>query len=251
VTDSNVFHLAHPGTFADPLTEVLRNGGRGLLPQGVEAEGAGVLSCHADKLTDDGRQRLVRHGHLPEREIVTGIGPVAVRCPRVRDRVGAGAERIRFSSAILPPYARRSKSLEVLIPILYLKGVSTGDFEEALLALLGKDAGGLSASTIARLKDAWSDEHLRWSKRDLSAKRYVYFWADGIHVQARLEDDAQCLLVIIGATPEGKKELVGLIDGVRESTQSWRELLLDLKRRGLAIGPELSVADGALGRNHP
>jgi transposase-like protein len=206
-----------------------------------------LLGCHADKLTDDGRQRLVRHGHLPEREIMTGIGPVAVRCPRVRDRVGEGSERIRFSSAILPPYARRSKSLEVLIPILYLKGVSTGDFEEALVALLGKDAGGLSASTIGRLKEAWSDEHVRWSKRDLSAKRYVYFWADGIHVQARLQDEAQCLLVIIGATPEGKKELVGLIDGVRESAQSWRELLLDLKRRGLAMAPELAVADGALG----
>jgi putative transposase len=247
VTDSNVFRLSQPGTFSDPLTEVLRNGARALLSQAVEAEVAALLNRHADQLTDDGRQRLVRHGHLPEREIVTGIGPVAVRCPRVRDRVGDGPERIRFSSAILPPYARRSKSLEVLIPILYLKGVSTGDFQEALLALLGKDAGGLSASTIGRLKDAWSDEHARWSKRDLSAKRYVYFWADGIHVQARLEDDAQCLLVIIGATPEGKKELVGLIDGVRESTQSWRELLLDLKRRGLAVGPELSVADGALG----
>ena len=179
----------------------------------------------------------MRHGHLPEREIMTGIGPVAVRCPRVRDRGGEGSERIRFSSAILPPYARRSKSLEVLIPILYLKGVSTGDFEEALAALLGKDAGGLSASTIARLKDVWSDEHVRWSKRDLSAKRYVYFWVDGIHVQARLEDAAQCILVIIGATPEGKKELVGLTDGVRESAQSWRELLLDLKRRGLARRP--------------
>jgi len=247
VTNSNVFQLSQPGTLSDPLTEVLRNGARALLSQAVEAEVAALLNHHADQLTDDGRRRLVRHGHLPEREIVTGIGPIAVRCPRVRDRVGDGSERIRFSSAILPPYARRSKSLEVLIPILYLKGISTGDFEEALLALLGKDAGGLSASTIGRLKDAWSDEHARWSKRDLSAKRYVYFWADGIHVQARLEDDAQCLLVIIGATPEGKKELVGLIDGVRESTHSWRELLLDLKRRGLAIGPELVVADGALG----
>ena len=247
MTDTNVLQLSQPGTFADPLTEVLRNGARALLAQAVEAEVATLLSCHADKLTDDGRQRLVRHGHLPEREIVTGIGPVAVRCPRVRDRVGVGEERIRFTSAILPPYARRSKSLEVLIPVLYLKGISTGDFEEALAALLGKNAGGLSASTIARLKDSWSDEHARWSKRDLSAKRYVYFWVDGIHVQARLEDDAQCLLVIIGATPEGKKELVGLIDGVRESAQSRKELLLDLKRRGLAMGPELAVADGALG----
>src|SRR6266404_5766360 len=247
MTDTNVFQLSQPGSFADPLTEVLRSGARALLRQAVEAEVAAFLSSHADKLTADGRARWVRHGHLPEREIVTGIGPVAVRCPRVRDRAADGGERIRFSSAILPPYARRSKSLEVLIPILYLKGISTGDFAEALGALLGKDAGGLSASTIGKLKDAWSNEHVRWSKRDLSAKRYVYFWADGIHVQARLEDDAQCLLVIIGATPEGKKELVGLIEGVRESAQSWRELLLDLKRRGLAIGPELAVADGALG----
>jgi transposase-like protein len=247
VTQDNVIKLAQPGTFSDPLTEILRNGARALLAHAVEAEVAGFLGGHADKLTADGRARLVRHGHLPEREIVTGIGPVAVRCPRVRDRAADGGERIRFSSAILPPYARRSKSLEVLIPILYLKGVSTGDFEEALVALLGKDAGGLSASTIGRLKEAWSDEHARWSKRDLSAKRYVYFWVDGIHVQARLEDEAQCLLVIIGATPEGKKELVGLIDGVRESSQSWKGLLLDLKRRGLSMGPELAVADGALG----
>jgi transposase-like protein len=247
VTETNVFQLSQPGSFIDPLTEVLRDGARALLTQAVEAEVATLLGRYADESTDEGRQRLVRHGHLPEREIMTGIGPVAVRCPRVRDRVGKGSERIRFSSAILPPYARRSKSLEVLIPILYLKGVSTGDFEEALVALLGKDAGGLSASTIGRLKEAWSQEHTRWSKRDLLAKRYVYFWVDGIHVQARLEDDAQCLLVIIGATPEGKKELVGLTDGVRESTRSWKELLLDLKRRGLSMGPELAVADGALG----
>src|SRR5206468_5104017 len=172
---------------------------------------------------------------------------VAGRCPRVRDRISKGSERICFSSAILPPYARRSKSLEVLIPILYLKGISSGDFEEALVALLGKDAGGLSASTITRLKEAWSEEHARWSKRDLSAKRYVYFWVDGIYVQARLEDEAQCLLVIIGATAEGKKELVGLSDGIRESAQSWKELLLDLKRRGLTMAPQLAVADGALG----
>jgi putative transposase len=247
VTDTNVLQLSQPGAFSDPLTEVLRSGARALLVQAVDAEVAALLSVHAEELTADGRRRLVRHGYLPEREIMTGIGPVAVRCPRVRDRLGEGSERIRFSSAILPPYARRSKSLEVLLPILYLKGVSSGQFEEALIALLGKDAGGLSASTIARLKEAWSEEHARWSRRDLSAKRYVYFWVDGIHIQARLEDNAQCLLVIIGATPEGKKELVGLIDGVRESGQSWRELLLDLKRRGLTIAPELAVADGALG----
>jgi putative transposase len=247
VTETNVFQLAQPGSFTDSLTEVLRDGACALLARAVEAEVAEVLAKYAELKTDDGRQRLVRHGHLPEREIMTGIGPVAVRQPRVRDRAGTGEERIRFTSAILPPYARRSKSLEVLIPVLYLKGISTGDFEEALAAMLGKDAPGLSATTIGRLKDAWSDEHVRWSRRDLSTKRYVYFWADGIHIQARLEDDAQCLLVIIGATPEGKKELVGLTDGVRESAQSWKELLLDLKRRGLAIGPELAVADGALG----
>src|SRR5690349_11973311 len=178
---------------------------------------------------------------------MTGIGGVTVRCPRVRDRVSQAAERLRFWSAILPRYARRTKSLEVLIPLLYLKGISTGAFEEALAALLGKDAGGLSAATVSRLKEAWLEEHVRWSKRDLSAKHYVYFWVDGIHVQARLEDDAQCLLVIIGATAEGKKELVGLADGIRESAQSWKELLLDLKRRGLTIDPQLAVADGALG----
>jgi len=247
VTDTNVIKLAQPGTFTDSLTEILRNGAHALLTQAVEVEVADFLSRYANLKTEVGRQRVVRHGHLPEREIMTGIGPVAVRQPRVRDREATDVERIRFSPTILPPYARRTKSLEVLIPILYLKGVSTGDFEEALSALLGKDAGGLSASTIARLKEAWIDEHARWLDRDLSAKRYVYFWVDGIYVQARLEADAQCLLVIIGATPEGKKELVGLADGIRESAQSWKELLLDLKRRGLTMGPQLAVADGALG----
>ena len=227
----------------------MRNGARALLAHAVEAEVADFLGTHADLKTEDGHRRVVRHGHLPEREVMTGIGPVAVRQPRVRDRQAASddPERIHFTPAILPPYARRSKSLEMLIPILYLKGISTGDFEEALTALLGKDAPGLSASTIARLKDVWVDEHKRWNKRDLSAKRYVYAWADGIHLQARLEDDAQCILVIIGATPEGKKELIGFIDGTRESAHDWRTLLLDLKRRGLAIAPELAVADGALG----
>ena len=247
MSDDTVLKLSQPSTFSDPLTEVLRSGARSLLARAVEAEVAAFLDGHSEARTEEGRRRLVRHGHLPEREIMTGIGPVAVRAPRVRDRTGQGADRIRFSSALLPPYARRSKSLEVLIPVLYLKGISTGDFAEALAALLGPDAGGLSASTVARLTEVWADEHAHWLKRDLSARHYVYFWADGIHVQARLEDDAQCLLVIIGATPEGKKELVGLIDGVRESAQSWRELLLDLKRRGLAVAPELAIADGALG----
>ena len=231
MTETNVIKLAQPGTFTDSLTEILRNGARVLLAQAVETEVADFLGRYADLKTAAGHQRVVRHGHLPEREIMTGIGPVAVRQPRVRDREAGGGERIRFSPAILPPYARRTKSLEVLIPILYLKGISTGDFEEALGALLGKDAGGLSASTIARLKEAWADEHARWLDRDLSAKRYVYVWADGIYVQARLEDDAQCLLVIIGATAEGKKELVGLADGVRESAQFARTPLDDTARK--------------------
>ena len=208
MSDNTVLKLSQPSTFSDPLTEVLRSGARSLLARAVEAEVAVFLDGHSEARTEEGRRRLVRHGHLPEREIMTGIGPVAVRAPRIRDRTGQGADRIRFSSALLPPYARRSKSLEVLIPVLYLKGISTGDFAEALAALLGPDAGGLSASTVARLTEVWADEHAHWLKRDLSARHYVYFWADGIHVQARLEDDAQCLLVIIGATPEGKKELV-------------------------------------------
>jgi transposase-like protein len=249
VSDANVVKLLQPGSFADPLTEVLRNGARALLAQAVEAEVGEFLAKHIDLKTASGLGRVVRHGHLPERAVMTGIGPVGVRQPRVRDRgvAAESVERIRFTPAILPPYARRSRSLEVLIPILYLKGISTGDFEEALAALLGKDAPGLSASTIARLKEVWLDEHEHWRKRDLSAKRYVYVWADGIYLQARLEDAKQCILVIIGATPEGKKELLGFTDGARESAQDWRELLLDLKNRGLVIAPELAVADGALG----
>jgi putative transposase len=175
VPDSNVIKLAQPGVFTDSLTEILRSGARALLTQAVEAEVAEFLAKHADLKTETGHQRVVRHGHLPEREIVTGIGPVAVRQPRVRDRASGDGERIRYSPAIVPRYARRSRSLEVLIPILYLKGISTGDFEEVLAALVG-DAPGLSASTIVRLKEVWTEEHARWQKRDLSAKRYVYCW---------------------------------------------------------------------------
>ena len=226
--------LSQPSTFSDPLTEVLRSGARSLLAQAVEAEVAALLDGHSEARTEEGRRRMVRHGHLPEREIMTGIGPVAVRAPRVRDRTALGADRIRFSSALLPPYARRSKSFEVLIPVLYLKGISTGDFAEALAALLGPDAGGLSASTVARLTEVWADEHAHWLKRDLSGRHYVYFWADGIHVQDRLEDDAQCLLVIIGATPEGtvrskgclsNKTALAMVFKLAQAAQnSWRRL---------------------------
>ncbi|MBU2582286.1 MAG: IS256 family transposase [Alphaproteobacteria bacterium] len=245
----NVTRLIQPGTFDDQLTQVLRNGAKALLAKAVEAEVADFLAKHAECKTEDGRQRVVRHGHLPEREVMTGIGPVAVRQPRIRDREAAASDpgRIRFSPSILPPYMRRSKSIETLLPVLYLKGISTGDFSEALAALLGKDAAGLSALAIGRLKDGWLDEHARWQKRDLSARRYVYVWADGIHLEARLEDEKQCILVLIGATPEGRKELVGFTDGARESAHDWRELLLDLKRRGLDAQPKLVIADGALG----
>jgi len=249
VSKDNVVQLIQPGAFQDQLTEVLRRGACNLLAQAVEVEVAEFLAMHAALKTDDGRTRVVRHGHLPEREVMTGIGPVAVRQPRVRDRQAAADDpaRIRFSPSILPPYMRRSRSIETLLPILYLKGISTGDFSEALCALLGKDAGGLSASTIGRLKDGWQEDHARWKARDLSGKRYVYIWADGIHLEARLEDEKQCILVLIGATPEGKKELVGFVDGARESAHDWRGLLLDLKRRGLDGRPELAIADGGLG----
>lgn len=249
MSNTNVTKLVQPGTFSDQLTDILRDGARTLLAQAVKAEVADFVAGHANLKTDAGHQRVVRHGHLPEREVMTGIGPVAVRQPRVRDReVSAqNVDCIKFTPAILPPYARRSKSLDVLLPILYLKGISTGDFSEALAALLGSDAPGLSASTITRLKDVWADEHAQWQTRSLDARHYVYVWADGIHLQARLTDEKQCILVIIGATPEGKKELIGFTDGTRESMHDWRELLLDLKRRGLAHAPKLAVADGALG----
>ena len=249
MSEDRVVELRHPGSFSeDPLTAVLRSGAQRLLAQAVEMEVTAFIAAHGDLEDDAGRHRVVCHGHHRERRVQTGIGPVAVRCPRVRDRGGAGeAGKIRFTSAILPPYLRRAKSIEELLPWLYLKGISTGDFTEALAALLGPDAPGLSASTITRLKDVWQGELARWEKRDLSARRYLYFWADGIYFQPRMEHDKQCILVIIGADQWGRKELLAIADGYRESAQSWRELLLDLKRRGLEVAPELAVGDGALG----
>ena len=246
--NSKVVRLRQPEEIDDPLTAILRAGARRLLEQAIEAEVDSFLASMKDVRLPDGRERVVRHGHGPERTIQTGIGPVPVRRAKVRDRGGAEAgERVRFTSAILPRWARRTKSLDALLPVLYLRGVSTGDFQEALSALLGKDAPNLSPSVIGRLKEEWAADYARWQRRDLSARRYVYIWADGVYLQARMEPVAECMLVIIGATPEGRKELVGFQVGVRESAQSWRELLVDIQARGLTIAPELAVADGALG----
>ena len=252
MSGTTVVPLRHPDTIEDPLTAVLRSGARRLLAQAVEAEAEAFLAEMKGLRLPDGRERVVRHGHGPERLVQTGIGPVPVRRVKIRDRgagTGAdeGAERIRFTSAILPRWARRTRSLDALLPVLYLRGVSTGDFGEALAALLGRDAPNLSPSAIARLRGEWEAEHARWQRRDLSARRYVYVWADGVYLQARMEPQAECMPVLIGATPEGKKELVGFQVGMRESAQSWRELLAGLKARGLAIAPELATGDGALG----
>jgi len=248
-SSSTVVSLRQPETIDDPLTAILRSGARRLLAQAVEAEAEAFLAAMQDTRLADGRERLVRHGHGPERVIQTGIGPVAVQRVRLRDRGAgeAGADRIRFTSAILPRWARRTRSLDALLPILYLRGVSMGDFQETLAALLGRDAPNLSPSVIARLRGEWEADFARWQRRDLSARHYVYVWADGVYLQARMEPQAECMLVLIGATPEGKKELLGFQVGVRESAQSWRELLVGLKARGLVIAPELATGDGALG----
>jgi putative transposase len=246
--DSTVVRFPQSEVVDDPLSEVLRAGARRLLAQAIEAEADAFLAEMADRRLADGRARFVRHGHGPERTIQTGIGAIAVQRVKVRDRAPAeGERRVRFTSRILPRWARRTRSLDALLPVLYLRGVSTGDFQEALAALLGRDAPNLSPSVITRLKSDWQAEYERWQKRDLSARRYAYLWADGVYLQARMEPQAECMLVIIGATPEGRKELVGFQVGTRESAQSWRELLVGLKARGLAIPPELAVGDGALG----
>lgn len=248
-TDTTIVTFPHPDTLDDPLTLVLREGARRLLAQAVEAEAEAFLAAMANERLVDGRARLVRHGHGPERMIQTGIGPVSVNRVKLRDRAAevSGDDRITFTSAILPKWARRTKSLDALLPVLYLRGISTGDFQETLAALLGKDAPNLSPSVIGRLKEEWQSDYDRWQRRDLSARHYVYIWADGVYLQARMEDDAACMLVVIGATPEGRKELVGFQVGVRESAQSWRELLIDLKARGLSVAPQIAVGDGALG----
>ena len=232
----------------DVLTEILREGAQKMLGTAIEAEVEAYIAQHANQRDAQSHRLVVRNGHKAERAIQTGIGPVTVRQPRVDDqRTHDSGERIRFTSKILPPYLRKTKSIEELIPWLYLKGVSTGDFSEALASLLGPEAPGLSASTVVRLKEIWQRDYEAWNKRSLADKRYVYFWVDGIHFNIRLEEDRQCILVVMGATPEGKKELVAIQDGYRESEQSWKELLLDVKARGLEGDPKLAIGDGALG----
>ncbi len=233
----------------DPLTELAREGARRMLAEALVAEADAFVASFVEERLPDGRQRVVRHGFGPERHIQTGIGGIEVRRPKVRDRASDApeVEKARFTSNILPKWARRSPSLDALLPVLYLRGVSTGDFQEALSALLGPDAPNLSPNVISRLTAGWQKDYDAWRRRDLSARRYVYIWADGVYLQARMEPEAECILVIIGATPEGKKELLGFQVGARESAQSWRELLVDIKSRGLAAAPEIAVGDGAMG----
>jgi transposase-like protein len=227
----------------DPLTALLRNGARELILQAVDAELLTLLEEHAERRLSDGRQAVVRNGYLPARTIQTGIGDVEVKVPKVRDRSGSG---IRFNSTLLPPYLKRSRSIEELLPWLYLKGISTGDYQEALGALLGEQAKGLSANTISRLKSQWQSEYHSWRQQDLTGKRYVYWWVDGVYSNIRM-DERLCLLVIIGVTEHGRKELVAVEDGYRESEASWHELLVGLRSRGLTIAPKLAVGDGAMG----
>ena len=243
----------------DVLTGILRDGAQRLLGQAIDAEVEVWIERHAGLKDDRGRRQVVKNGHHPTRRLVTGVGPVEVTQPRVWDRrmvgrnetgeaVDAHGQAVeRFRSSILPPYLRKTKAIEELIPWLYLKGVSTGAFAEALQALVGVDAAGLSATTITRLMTGWQDEYQAWNRRSLEGRHYVYLWADGIYFNIRLEEDRQCILVLMGATADGRKELIAVADGHRESEQSWYSLLLDCKQRGLTIDPKLATADGAMG----
>ena len=242
----NVIPLPSPGKVENArsiLEEIAREGALRMLQAALVSE-ADEFVRRFDRLVDnEGKRVVVRNGYLPEREIVTGMGPLSVKKPRVRDRTG---ER-RFTSKILPPFMRRVPSIDALIPVLYLKGVSTADFSEALAAILGPNAAGLSAANIVRLKEGWQKEFDNWSKRDLTDKRYVYMWADGIYFNVRLDKDRPCILVLMGATKDGKKELIAVWDGHRESKISWQTVLRELKRRGLSAAPHLAIGDGALG----
>jgi putative transposase len=227
------------------LDDLIQRGARQIIQQAIEAELATLLEQYGNVKTLDGRRAVVRNGYLPEREVVTAIGPVPVKVPKVRDRSGSG---VKFNSNIVPPYIRKSSRVSAALPWLYLRGVSTGDMSEALSVLLGEQAKGLSPNVVSRLKAQWAEEHLLWNRRDLSGARWVYWWADGIHTGLRSDDsDGQCLLVIIGVKPDGTKERVAIADGYRESKDAWRDVLLDLKSRGLQGGPLLASGDGAMG----
>ncbi|QEG36294.1 IS256 family transposase [Bythopirellula goksoeyrii] len=232
------------------LDEIIHEGARRMLQAAIDAEVDAFIETHQDRCDLEGRRLVVKNGSLPAREVLTGAGAIQVKQGRVRDNSSDPKGRVVFSPSVLPAYLRRTESIEELIPWLYLKGISTNDFGEALHALVGEQAKGLSANVVVRLKEQWAEEYDQWNQRDLSEKEYVYVWADGIHVKVRLEDDAnkkQCILVLMGATADGTKELIAVLDGYRESEQSWSELLLDLKQRGLAIAPKIAVGDGALG----
>lgn len=244
--------LPFQGSFdqRSPLDQLVREGARRMLQSAIDAEVEAFIASHAERTDEQGRRLVVRNGSLPKREILTGAGRIPVSQGRVRDNDPDRSKRITFSPSVLPSYLRKTTAIEELIPWLYLKGISTGDFSEALQSLVGERAAGLSANVVCRLKEQWCGEYDEWMKRDLSGKHYVYVWADGIHAKVRLEDDAnkkQCLLVLMGATPDGQKELIAVLDGYRESEQSWSELLLDLKQRGLRFAPKIAVGDGALG----
>ncbi len=241
--NDNVISLETPAKDEDLLTSMLRQGAQELLTKAVQAELTEFLSQYQDVVDGQGRRAVVRNGYLPQRELMTGLGPVDIQVPKTRDRSGEGRH---FSSALLPPYIKRSKSIETLLPWLYLKGISTGDFSEALAALLGKEAKGLSAGTISRLKQVWGQEYDDWRKRDLRHQEYVYIWADGVYFNIRGDESRQCILVIIGVTAQGNKEFLAINDGYRESEQSWREILLELQSRGMNQ-PKLAIGDGALG----
>lgn len=244
MNDDNVIELrTPPETAEDALVCVLRQGAQELLARAIEEEVKIFLESYEGLVGEKGLRQIVRNGHLPERNIQTGIGPISVKVPRLRDRSRSG---IKYTSGLVPRYLRRTKNLEEFLPLLYLKGLSTGDFEETLTTLVGPDAVGFSSTTIARLKQSWTSEYQAWRRQDLSKKRYIYFWVDGVYLQARMEEK-QCILVIIGADEFGNKEVVSVTDGFRESEQSWTEVLLDLKKRGLVMGPKLAVGDGALG----
>ncbi len=238
-------------TSQDVLGDILRQGAQKMLATAIEDEVDQYTAEHQHLRDANGRRIVVRNGHLPARTIQTGVGPLEVQQPRVNDkRISENGQRIRFSSKILPPYLRRTKSIDELIPWLYLKGISSGDFTEALQALLGPEAPGLSATNIVRLKESWQQEWAVWSKRSLEGKYYVYLWADGVYFNIRLEEpgnNKQCILVLMGAMSDGRKELIAIAEGYRESAQSWRELLLDVKNRGLSQAARLAIGDGGLG----